>query len=123
MEELSYRVRLAALWVMNMIAFFAYRTIAISEGATEVSVLSNMELATILVLLMVFAFLTLLLGRKNNRPMNIIAGTVFGIGELALFIDGITGYPSAPFNVMTGAAVVLMVSVVWLARKWPKRQS
>ena len=123
MEGLSYRLRLAALWIMNMIAFFAYRTIAISEGATEVSLLSNTELATILVLLMVFALLTLLLGRKNSRSMNIIAGVVFAIGELAIFVDGIVGYPSAPFNVMSGAAAVVMVAVVWLARKWPKAQS
>ncbi|MFA5056223.1 MAG: hypothetical protein WC562_08690 [Dehalococcoidia bacterium] len=27
-------------------------------------------------------------------------------------VDGITAYPSAPFNLMTGAAVVLMVAVI-----------
>jgi len=86
-------------------------------NATEVSVLSNTELAAVLAMLMVFALLTLLLGRKNNRPMNIIAGTVFGIGELAMFVDGIVGYPSAPLNPMTGAAVALMVAVIRLVVK------
>jgi hypothetical protein len=37
-------------------------------------------------------------------------------------VDGITGYPSAPFNLMTGAAAALMVAVIRLAVKWPKRQ-
>jgi len=122
MEELSYKVRLSALWIMHMVAFFAYRTIAISESATEVTVLSNNELASVLLLLMVFAFLTLLLGRRINRLMNIIAGAIFAIAFLAMFIDGITAYPSSPFNLMMGAALVLMASVIWLAVRWPKRQ-
>lgn len=119
MEELSYRVRISALWLFGMIAFFVYRTIAVSEGATEVSVLSNGELAQVLVLMMLFAFLTLLLPRRANRLMNTVAGAIFLVAWVVMFVDGITGYPTADFNIMTGAAAVMMAAVIWLARRWP----
>jgi hypothetical protein len=48
---------------------------------------------------------------------------VFAVAGLAMFIDGITAYPSALFNLMTGVAAVLMVAVIWLAVKWSKRQA
>lgn len=122
MEELSYRIRLSALWILQMIAFFAYRTIAVSEGVTEVSVLSNSELATILLVMMVFAFFSLTLTiQRLNRSMNIIAGAVFGVAHVAMFADGITAYPSQSFNLMTGASVVFVASVIWLAARWRKQ--
>ncbi len=123
MEELAYKVRISMLWLLHMIAFFAYRTLAVSESATEVSVLSNDELATVLLVLMVFAFLSLTMRYKFNRLMNIIAGSIFDVFAVIMFIDGITAYPSANFNMMTGATMVIMASVVWFAIKWPKRQA
>jgi predicted membrane channel-forming protein YqfA (hemolysin III family) len=122
MEELSYRVRISALWLFGMVAFIAYRTIAASEGATEVSVLSNSELATVLVIMMVFAFLSLLLRNRINRLMNLIAGGVFLVLELIMLGDGLTAYPSAAFNLMTAAFVVFMAAIVWFATRWPKQQ-
>jgi hypothetical protein len=47
-EELSYKVRISVFWLLLIVAFFAYRTLAVSEGATEVSVLGSDELATYL---------------------------------------------------------------------------
>lgn len=32
MDELSYKVRISVLWLLHLIAFFAYRTLALSEG-------------------------------------------------------------------------------------------
>ena len=122
MEGLAYKVRISILWVMHMVAFFAYRTIALDEGATEVSVLSNGELATVSLLLMLFAFLSLIVKSGYNRLMNLIAGVVFAVLQLAVLADGLTGYPTAAFNLMAGAAVVTMVAVVWLAAKWPKKE-
>ena len=122
MVGLAYKLRIAMLWVMHMIAFFAYRTIAIDQGATEASLLSNGELATVLLLLMLFAFLSLIVKSGYNRLMNLIAGVVFAVLQLVVLADGLTAYPTAVFNLMTGAAVVTMVAVVWLAAKWPKKQ-
>lgn len=118
-DHLSYKVRISALWILQMVAFFAYRTIAVSEGVTEVSVLSNSELATTLLVMMVFAFLSLnLRSLRFNRLMNIIAGTVFLVSQLIMFVDGLTAYPGQSFNLMTGASAVFMGSVVWLAFRW-----
>jgi len=118
-DHLSYRLRISALWILQMVAFFAYRTIAVGEGVTEVSVLSNSELATVLLVMMVFVFLSLALANlRFNRLMNIIAGTVFLVVQLIMLVDGLTAYPGQSFNLMTGASAVFMGSVVWLAYRW-----
>jgi hypothetical protein len=119
-EELSYKVRISVFWLLLIVAFFAYRTLAVSEGATEVSVLGSDELATYLLVAMFFAFLSLTLTSRLNRLTNIIAGSIFGVGQLIMLIDGLTAYPSATFNLMTGATVVFMASVIWFAYKWPR---
>lgn len=118
-EDLSYKVRIAALWLLFLVAFFAYRTLALEEGATEVSLLGD-DFATYLLVGMGFAFLSLILPSRLNRLANIIAGAVFTVGQVAMLADGLVGYPSARFNLMTGATVVIMASVVWLAAAWPK---
>lgn len=120
---LSYKLRISTLWIMQMIAFTAYRTIAIAEGATEVSVLSSEELANVLLIMMVFAFLSLILGDRINRLTNIIAGSVFFLLNAIMLVDGLTAYPSARFNLMTGAEVVFAAAVVWFAFRWPKQQA
>jgi hypothetical protein len=120
MEDLSYKVRISSLWLLFMVGFFAYRTLALSEDAPEVSLQANDEFATYLLVAMGFAFLSLVLPSRLDRLTNLIAGSVFGVAQLAMFADGITGYPEASFNLMTGATVVIMASIVWLAYMWPK---
>jgi hypothetical protein len=119
MEDLAYKVRIAALWLLFLVAFFAYRTLALEEGATEVSLLGD-DFATYMLVAIGFAFLSLILPSRLDRLSNIIAGTVFTVGQVAMLADGLAGYPSATFNLMTGATVVTMVSVIWLAARWPK---
>jgi hypothetical protein len=118
MVEMAHKVRLALLWVVQMIAFFAYRTVAIDEGATEVSVRSNRELVIYLAVMMVFAVLTLTLTRRLNRVTNLIAGAIFLVLQLIMFVDGLVGYGAASFNWMTLATVVSMALVVWFAYRW-----
>ena len=120
MENLSYKLKIAALWVLNMVFFIVYRTIALNENAVETSLLSNGELATMLALMFLFAVLTVFLKYKLNRSTNIIAGTVFGVAHLAVFVDGIIGYPTAIFNIMSGISILLMAAVIWLAVRWRK---
>jgi hypothetical protein len=122
MDELSYKVRIAALWLLSTVAFFAYRTIALSEGAGagelhQVSLLTNQDFALYLLVMMVFGFLSLVLPSRLNRLTNMIAGAVVGVAQV--IIDGLVGYPSAVFNLMTGVTVVAMAAVIWLAFRWP----
>ena len=121
MEDLAYRVRMSALWLMAMIAFFAYRTLAVNAGATEVSLLGDQDFASYLLVMMVFAFLSLTLGNRLNRLTNIVAGAIFTVAQVIMLLDGLTGYPSETFNLMTGATVIATASVVWFALRWPKR--
>lgn len=120
MEGPAYKLRIAMLWIIDMVAFFAYRTIALNESATEVTVLSNSELATVLLIMMAFAFLSMVVKSGFNRLMNLIAGAIFALLQAIMLGDGLTAYPTAVFNLMTGAAVFSMGAVVWLAARWPK---
>jgi hypothetical protein len=119
MDELSYKVRIAALWLLGIVAFFAYRTVAVSENAKEVSLLGNKDFTSYLLVLMGFAFLSLTLPSRLNRLMNVVAGAIFLVLQLIMLGDGVSGYPSEIFNVMTGVTVVAMASIVWLAYRWP----
>ena len=121
MDDLSYKVRIAALWILFIIAFFIYRTLALSIGATEVSMLDNTDFASMMLALMLFTCLSLTLDSKTNRTVNLIAGGIFFAVQMIMLIDGVVGYPSEPFNWMTGASLVIMALVFWLAKKWPKR--
>lgn len=119
MEVLAHKLRLAMLWLLSMVALFAYRTLALSEDATEVSILGNDDFATYLLVMMLFAFLSMTLPTQMNRRVNLVAGAIVGVGQVIMLTDGLLGYPSATFNLMTGATVVMMASIVWLASRWP----
>lgn len=120
MDELSYKIRIAALWLLGIVAFFAYRTLAVSEQAREVSLLGNRDFTSYLLVMMAFAFLSLTMTRRLNRLMNMIAGAIFLVAQSIVLGDGLVGYPSETFNVMTGVTVVAMASIVWLAFRWPR---
>ena len=120
MDQLSYKVRIAALWLLAIVAFVAYRTVAVSEQAKEVSLLGNQDFTSYLLVMMAFAFLSLVLTSRLNRLVNMIAGAIFLVLQGIMLVDGLIGYPSEAFNVMTGVTVVAMGSIVWLAFRWPR---
>jgi hypothetical protein len=121
MDELSYKVRIAALWLLTIVAFFGYRTLAVGEQAREVSLLGNQDFASYLLVMMAFAFGSLILPSRLNRLMNMIAGGIISVLQLIMLVDGALGYPSATFNAMTGVTLVTTASIVWLALRWPGR--
>lgn len=88
--------------------------------AGEVSVLGNDDFATYVLIAMGFAYLALILPSRLDRLTNIIAAAIFGVLQAIMLVDGITAYPDATFNLMTGATVLIMASIVWLAFRWPK---
>jgi len=121
MDELSYKNRIAALWLLAIVAFVGYRTLAVNEQAREVSLLGNQDFASYLLVMMTFAFLSLILPSRLNRLMNMIAGGIFLVLQSIMLADGAFGYPSGTFNAMTGVTVVATGSIVWLAFRWPRR--
>jgi hypothetical protein len=122
-EELSYRIRISALWILHIVAFFAYRTLAASVDAYNVSILNNTDFASYLAVMIAITLLSLILKGRPNRSLNIIAGWIVGAAQLGMFIDGMVGYPTEPFNWMTGATIIIMAAIIWFARKLPKRQA
>lgn len=96
------QVRISVLWLLHSVAFFAHRTLALSDGATKVSVLNNNDFASYMLGMMVFAFLSLTLNGQTNRLMNIVGGAIMGVARVIMFVDGFVGYPSASFNWVTG---------------------
>jgi hypothetical protein len=120
MDELSYKIRISVLWLLAIVAFFGYRTLAVSEDAKNVSLLENQDFASYLLVMMAFAFLSLILPIRLNRLMNMIAGGLIMVLQLIMLVDGASGYPSETFNAMTGVTVVATASIVWLAVRWPR---
>lgn len=123
MEGLAYKIRFTVLWVLGMIGFFVYRTMAVNQGATNVSLLSTGELITILAIMLLFALLSVLLPFKLNRTANIIGGVILLGIEIIMIVDGLTSYPSEWFNLLTGAVIVLMAAIIWLAVRWGKQKA
>jgi hypothetical protein len=119
MDGLAYKVRVSLLWILAMIAFVAYRSLAVNAGADEVSLLGDQDFASYLLVMAVFAFLSLVLGNGVNRLTNVIAGGILAVAQVIMLIDGLVGYPTESFNLMTGVSVVALASVVWFALRWP----
>jgi hypothetical protein len=123
MDKSAYRIRFTALWILAMIAFIVYKTMAVNDGAKEVSLLSNGEFAIYLSIMGIFAILSLLLKGRASNSTNRIAGIVFGVAQIIMFVDGITGYPTAMFNLMTGISIVALAAIVWITFRWKEKQS
>ena len=121
MDDLSYKVRIAALWILFIIAYFGYRTLAVGVNATEVSVLTDASFASMILALMLFTILSLTLDNKTNRTVNMIASGTFFVVQIIMLVDGMVGYASEPFNWITAASLVIMALVFWFAFRWPKR--
>jgi hypothetical protein len=119
MDELSYKVRIGALWLLAIVAFFAYRALALSVHAKEVSLLGDRDFASYLLVMMAFAFLSLTLPSRLNRLTNVIGGWIFFVAQLVMLGDGLIGYPSETFNLMTGVTVVAFGSIIWFAFRLP----
>jgi hypothetical protein len=123
MGELWKRVRFPALWILYIIGYIAYRTMANADGATNVSLLSTSEFITIISILSVITILSLILKGSIFRSLTIIWGIVFLVVQIIMFVDGITSYPSAAFNIATGATIVVLGVLVIFAFRLPKQKA
>jgi len=121
-----YKTRISVLWLLAIVALFAYATFAGNEVPSilaNLSLVNDQEVANILLVLMVLAFLSLTLKGSTNRWTNIIGGSAFGLAALIILIDGVTQNLYGTCNLMMGANVIIMVLVVWFAYKMPRSQA
>jgi hypothetical protein len=128
MEDLTLnKTRISLLWLLAVVGLFGYATIASHEANPEflsnISLVTDQEVATLSVVLMIFAVLSLTLKGSTNRLTNIIAGSIVGIGTFIALVDAVTVNPYGYYNLMMGAVVASMVLIVWLAYKIPQIQA
>jgi hypothetical protein len=121
MGELWKRFRFPALWILYIIGYIIYRTMATSENAYNVSLLSTSEFITIIAILLVIAILSLVLKGQIFRSLTIIGGIIFLAIQVIMSVDGITSYPSALFNIPTGLTIVVLAVLVIFAFRLPKK--
>jgi hypothetical protein len=127
MEALTMcKIRVVVLWLLAIVALFGYRTFALNEVPSvqsNISLVTDQEVAVVSIVLMVFAVLSLVLKGSTNRRTNIIAGAVVGLGTLIVLVDGVTVNLYGVYNLWMGAIVIFMVLVVLFAYKMPKQRA
>jgi len=119
--------RVSVLWLLAIAAFLGYATIArVSEvpaNLSNLSLVTDQEVALVSVVLIIFASLSLILRGSANRLTNMIAGSVLGLGALMVLVDGVDVNLYGLYNPIMGAMVISMVLVVWFAYRMPKLQT
>ena len=118
--------RIAVLWVLGLLAFFGYAYFGTNEipvYRSNISLVSSQEIATVSIVLIIFAILSLILKGSSNRMMNIIVGFVLGLGFLAALVDGVTVNLSGIYNLMMGVEVIIMIIIIVFAYRMPKTQT
>jgi hypothetical protein len=114
------------LWVLGILAFFGYAYFGTNEipvYRSNISLVTTQEIATVLIILIIFAVLSFVLKGSLNRSLNIIAGSVLGIGFLAALVDGMDVNLSGIYNLMMGVEVIIMIIIVVFAYRMPKTQT
>lgn len=118
--------RIVILWVLGIFAFIGYSYFGTNEipvYRSNISLVTSQEIATVLIILIIFAVLSLILKGSTNRSMNIIVGSVFGLGFLAALVDGVTVNLSGIYNLMMGIEVIIMIIIIVFAYRMPKTQT
>jgi len=117
--------KLVILWVLGILAFLGYAYLGINEipvYRSNISLVSSQEIAIVLIILTIFAVLSLILKDSLNRSFNIIVGFVLGLGFLAALVDGMDVNLSGIYNVMMGVEVIIMIIIIMFAYRMPKTQ-
>ena len=122
----QYNKRIVVLWVLGLLAFLGYAYFGTNEipvYRSNISLVSSQEIATVSIVLIIFAVLSLILKGSSNRMMNIIVGSVLGLGFLAALVDGVTVNLSGIYNLMMGVEVIIMIIIIVFAYRMPKTQT
>ena len=126
LELTKHSKRIGVLWVLGILAFLGYAYFGINEipvYRSNISLVSSQEIATVSILLIIFAVLSLILKDSLNRSLNIIGGSVLGLGFLATLVDGMDVNLSGIYNVMMGVEVIIMIIIIRFAYRMPKTQT
>jgi len=128
MVELTKNSKMiVAFWVLGILAFIGYAYFATNETNPEfrsnISLTTTQEIVSVLLVLVALTVLTLILKGSTNRLTNLIGGTVVGIGFLAVLIDAVTVNLNGIYNLMMGAAVIMMILIIVVAYRMPKQQA
>lgn len=120
--NVDVRIILAAIWVCLMLTFLLGDVLRIFSGDFKAGEISGMKLTkrmwlgiSILMLIpILMAFLTLVLGYPLVRWANIVAAAFFFVVNLV----GLPTYPSAYDRFLIAVGLVFNLLTIWYAWNW-----
>ena len=140
MEGLRWKVRIALLWVLMLLAVSAHSYfITIEPGGLEKMISSTeaegfggwLFLALFCVVPLWLAFLSLTLKTQANRWVNFVLGIIFTIMNIIHFFEcgvpiiagGPLSGPTAHHILLVGTTVVATGLIAWYAWRLPKQEA
>ena len=119
--------RIAVLWVLGILAFIGYAYFATNETnpefRTNISLTTDQEIISVIILLIVLAILSIILKGSINRSVILIGGVVCFLGFLAALIDAVTVNFRGIYNLIMGIEVIIMIILIVFAYRMPKTQT
>ena len=113
--------------MLGILAFVDYAYFATNETNPEyrsnISLITNQEIITVSIVLIILTIFSLILKGSKNRLTNLIGGSILGIGFLAVFIDAVTVNLMGIYNLMMGIDVIIMNIIIVFAYRMPKSQA
>jgi positive regulator of sigma E activity len=137
MENLSWKTRIAVLWLIMAVVYAAHMALSIFEpGVIEAVPAGDIKInegififSAVFVWLipLTMAFLSVTMKNTTNRRTNLLMGIVFIMGNFGhLLIEQFTqpsihmAQPSIHQLLLNLATVAVAVLIAWYAWKWPK---
>jgi hypothetical protein len=133
-ETLTFKVRIAVLWIFMAVAMSAHGVLSFMEpGAIEQMVsgqIEGMAMGPAMMLFMaifwwiplVMAFLSVTLKDAVNRRVNMVLAIIFTILNIYHLIEHIMK-PSPAQLLLIASTVVVTALIIWYAAKWPRVSS
>ena len=131
MKILTLKMRIVVLWIFMAASITAEAAIYVYETGQVEKLLSgeagntsgDLVLWTCRWLIpLILAFLTVSLGNKANRMMNLVFGAIFVVFNIFQFVMRLaTGQYLPPFLIIIIlSSIVVSVLILWYAIRWPK---
>jgi len=129
-ETLTWKIRIAVLWIFMAVAISAHSVLSFMEPGVVQKILSGELAGPGMMFFMslfwwvplVMAFLSVTLKDVANRWANIILGVVFTALNVFHLTEHVLAGPSVHQILIIGSTVVVTALIVWHAWKWPKQK-
>jgi len=116
------RIILSGIWVSLMLIYLLGDVIRIFAGDYTAGVMDGVEVpsnmwivaAAMMLIPILMVFLTLVLGYRVDRILNIVVAVVFFLFNLY----GLPGYPGLYDKFLLAVSLVFNLMTVWYAWKW-----